>query len=192
MKKKLTGTVTHVMIGRDKYTPESSRIPRVQVTFEGFVGDQHAGLTRLSDVRVPHYPPGAVIRNTRQVSLLSIEEMADIATALQLPEVLPEWLGGNLAFKGIPHLTMLPPATRIFFPDDTVLVVDAENMPCVGPGKVIQGHYPNKPKLAQAFPKAALHKRGLVGWVERMGYINEGDEVAILLPAPVTYSYADN
>jgi len=34
-----------------------------------------------------------------------------------------------------------------------------------------------------------MHKRGLVGWVERPGYINEGDEVTILLPPPVTYSY---
>jgi hypothetical protein len=187
--KKLTGVVTHVMIGRDKHTLESCRISRVQVTFEGFVGDHHGGLTRLSDVRVPHYPRGTVIRNTRQVSMLSLEEMAGIAAALHLPEVLPQWLGGNLAFEGIPHLTMLPPATRIFFPDDTVLVVDAENMPCIGPGKVIQDHYPNKPKLAQAFPKAAMHKRGLVGWVERMGYINEGDIVWVQLPPAVTYGY---
>ncbi len=189
MKKKLTGTVIHVMIGRDKHTLESSRIPRVQVTFEGFVGDQHAGLTRLSDVRVPHYPSGTIIRNTRQVSMLSLEEMRDIATALHLPEVLPEWLGGNLAFQGIPLLSMLPPSTRIFFPDDAVLVVDAENMPCVGPGEVIQHHYPAIPKLTQAFPKAAMHKRGLVGWVERVGYINEGDIVWVQLPSPVTYSY---
>jgi hypothetical protein len=84
---------------------------------------------------------------------------------------------------------MLPPGTRIFFPEDTVLVVDAENMPCVGPGNVIQGYYPDKPKLTQAFPKAAMHKRGVVGWVERVGYINERDEITLLLPAPVTYSY---
>ena len=90
MKKKRTGIVTHVMVGHDKRTLESNRVPRVQVTFEGFVGDQHIGLTRRSDVRVPHYPRGTIIRNTRQVSMLSLEEMADIAAALQLPEVLPE------------------------------------------------------------------------------------------------------
>ena len=189
MKKKRTGIVTHVMVGHDKRTLESNRVPRVQVTFEGFVGDQHIGLTRRSDVRVPHYPRGTIIRNTRQVSMLSLEEMADIATALQLPEVLPEWLGGNLAFQGIPDLTMLPPSTRIFFPDDAVLVVDVENMPCTGPGEVLQLKYPGIPKLVQSFPKAAMHKRGLMGWVERPGYINEGDEVTILLPPPVTYSY---
>ena len=189
MKKKLMGTVTHVMVGNDKRTHETCRVPRVQVTFEGIVGDRHSGLTRRSDVRVPHYPRGTIIRNTRQVSMLSLEEMADIAAALQLPEVLPQWLGGNLAFQGIPDLTMLPPSTRIFFPDDAVIVVDVENMPCTGPGELIQLKYPDIPKLVQSFPKAAMHKRGLVGWVERPGYINEGDEVWLLLPTPVNYSY---
>jgi hypothetical protein len=47
MKKKLTGTVTHVMIGRGKHTLESSRIARVQVTFEGFVGGPPCGFNAL-------------------------------------------------------------------------------------------------------------------------------------------------
>ena len=189
MKKTLTGTVTSVLIGSDRRIIDTCSVPRVEVTFEGLVGDQHAGLTRRSDIRVPHYKRGTIIRNTRQVSMLSIEELADIAAALCLPRVLPEWLGGNLAFQGIPDLTMLPASTRIFFPDDAVIVVDAENMPCTGPGEAIQAQYPDVPKLVQKFPKAAMHKRGLVGWVEREGYINEGDEVTLLLPPPVTYSY---
>jgi hypothetical protein len=189
MNKKLTGIVTHVMIGCDEDTLETQKLSGVQVTFEGFVGDRHAGLTRLSDVRVPHYQRGTVIRNTRQVSMLSLEEMADIAAALQLPEVLPMWLGGNLAFRGIPNLTILPPSTRMFFPDDAVLVIDAENMPCTGPAQVIQQHYPDIPKLVQRFPKAAMHKRGLVGWVERTGYIKEGDTVRVILPPRIVYSY---
>ena len=189
MKKKLTGIVTHVMVGNDKRALETCRVPRVQVTFEGIVGDQHSGLTRRSDVRVPHYPRGTIIRNTRQVSMLSVEELAEVARALCIPEVLPEWVGANLAMQGIPDLTMLPPSTRIFFPGDAVLVVDAENMPCTGPGEAIQQHYPDVPKLLQSFPKAAMHKRGLVGWVERPGYINEGDSVYVLLPPRVVYSY---
>ena len=140
-------------------------------------------------MRVPHYPRRTVIRNTRQFSLLSIEELAEIAQAMQLPEVLPEWLGANVAMQGIPNLTMLPPSTRIFFPGDAVLVVDAENMPCTGPGEVIQRHYPDVPKLVQLFSKAALHKRGVVGWVEREGSIAEGDTFWLLLPPKVTYSY---
>jgi hypothetical protein len=189
MKTKLTGIVTGIYIGQDRHTIESSRVPSVKVTFEGFEGDQHAGLTRLSDVRVPHYPRRTVIRNTRQFSMLSIEELAEVARALQIATVLPEWVGANLAMQGIANLTMLPPSTRIFFPGDAVLVVDAENMPCTGPGAAIQLHYPDVPKLVQRFPKAAMHKRGVVGWVEREGYIVQGDTVWLLLPPKVTYSY---
>src|SRR5947209_15390160 len=115
MKTKLTGVVAGLYLGLHRNIIESSRVSGVQATFEGFEGDLHAGLTRLSDVRVPHYPRGSVIRNTRQFSMLSIEELAEIAQAMQIPEVLPEWVGVNLAMKGIANLTMLPPATRIFF-----------------------------------------------------------------------------
>lgn len=189
MKTRLTGMIVGLYIGQHRHTIESTRVAEVRATFEGFVGDLHAGLTRLSDVRVPHYPRRTVIRNTRQFSLLSVEELAEVADAMNLPEVRPEWLGGNLAMQGVPNLTMLPPSTRIFFPGDAVLVVDAENMPCTGPGEAIQSHYPDIPKLTQSFPKAAMHKRGVVGWVEREGVIAEGDEVWLLLPPKVTYSY---
>ncbi len=52
---------------------------------EGIEGDRHAGWTRKADARVPFYPRGTVIRNTRQVSLVSVEELAEMATALGLP-----------------------------------------------------------------------------------------------------------
>ena len=189
MTKYLTGTVTYLLIGQSRHTIESSKVARVRATFEGLEGDTHRGLTRRSDVRVPHYPRGTIIRNTRQVSILSEEELAEVAARLEIPRILPAWVGANLELRGIPNLTMLPPSTRIFFPDDAVLVVDAENMPCVGPGNAIQEHYPDVPKLAQRFPKAAMHKRGVVGWVEREGYINDGDSVRVLLPPRVVYSY---
>ena len=189
MHKKLTGTINGVYIGQRRHTLASSRVCGVQATFEGLEGDLHAGLTRLSDVRVPHYPRRTVIRNMRQFSMLSVEELAEVAGALGIPEVRPEWVGANLAMQGIPNMTMLPPSTRIFFPGDAVLVVDAENLPCIGPGEVIQQHYPDVPKLAQRFPRAAMHRRGVVGWVEREGYIAEGDTVWLLLPPRVTYNY---
>ena len=185
----LTGTVTHLLIGQSKQSIESSSIARVRATFEGLEGDSHKSLTRRSDVRVPHYPRGTIIRNTRQVSILSQEELAEVAAALKIPQILAAWVGANLELRGIPNLTLLPSSTRIFFPDDAVIVVDAENMPCIGPGHAIQEHYPDTPKLAQRFPKAAMHKRGVVGWIEREGYINDGDTVRLLLPPRVVYSY---
>ena len=89
MKTKLTGTVAGLYLGLHRHTIESSRVPGVQATFEGFEGDLHAGLTRLSDVRVPHYPRRTVIRNTRQFSMLSIEELAEVAKTLRIPRCCP-------------------------------------------------------------------------------------------------------
>lgn len=189
MAKYLTGTVTQLLIGSSQHTLQSSNVDRVRVTFEGLEGDVHTSLTRRSDVRVPHYPRGTIIRNTRQVSILSQEELAEVAAAMAIPEVIASWVGANLELRGIPNLTMLPPSTRIFFPDEAVIVVDAENMPCIGPGNAIQDHYPDIPKLAQRFPKAAMHRRGVVGWIEREGYINNGDTVRVMLPPRVVYSY---
>lgn len=189
MAKYLTGIVTRLLIGGSQHTLQSTSVARVRVTFEGLEGDVHTSLTRLSDVRVPHYSRGTLIRNTRQVSILSEEELAEVAKAMEIPRILAAWVGANLEMRGIPNLTMLPPSTRIFFPDDAVIVVDGENMPCIGPGNAIQEHYPDRPKLAQRFPKAAMHKRGVVGWVEREGYINDSDTVRVMLPPPVVYRY---
>jgi MOSC domain-containing protein YiiM len=189
MKKPLEGFVKSIFVGRDSEALEKMLVQTVKVTLEGFEGDKHAGLTRLSDVRVPHYPPGTIIRNTRQVSIVSMEELEQIAEALKVPTISAEWLGANLNLLGIPNLTQLPPSTRLFFPQDAVLVIDCENEPCTGPGRAIQEHYPDVPRLTSAFPKAAIHKRGLVAWVERAGMIVTGDTVGVDLPPQVTYSY---
>jgi len=61
--------------------------------------------------------------------------------------------------------------------------------PAPAPCEAIQQRYPDVPKLVQQFLKAAMHKRGVVGWVEREGYIAEGDTVWLLLPPMITYSY---
>ena len=98
--------------------------------------------------------------------------------------MLAAWLGANLHSR----LTELPPGTRLFFPEDATLVVEGENEPCIGPGKVIHAHHPEREKLASHFVKAAWKKRGLVGWVERPGIIRPSDTVKVMLPTPVTYS----
>ena len=162
--------------------------PQVRVTLEGFEGDKHSGLTYLSGVRTPHYPRGTVIRNTRQISIVSTDELDLIAAALGVPAVLPEWLGANLAIRGIPDLTQLPPSTRLFFPQDTVLVVDGENMPCVFLGTSSRRSIPPIRGLARQFPKVAIHRRGVVAWVERPGLVAEGDRVVARIPPQVIYS----
>ncbi len=160
----------------------------VRVTLEGFEGDRHAGMTREADSRTPFYPRGTPIRNSRQVSLVSLEELEQIAQNLGVPAIEPEWLGANLALRDVPDLSRLPPATRLFFPAEAVLVISEENHPCVFPGKAIQRRYPDVPGLVERFPKAAHHCRGLVAWVERPGVIRRGDTVRVAVPEQVIYS----
>jgi hypothetical protein len=188
MKTLQAGRVAGVFVGIDPASFVTTRQREAVVTFEGFVGDRHSGLTRRSDGRTPHYPRGTEIRNSRQVSLVSIEELAEVADAIAIPTILPEWMGANVVTTGIPRLTQLPPSTRLFFEGGAVLVVEGENPPCSGPGEVIQLHHPFATGLAARFVEAAQHRRGIVAWVERPGAIHEGDAISIQIPPQVLYS----
>jgi hypothetical protein len=188
MTPQLTGRTVRVLIGPEPKNLVTRDMPEVKVAFEGFVGDRHAGLMRPADVRTPWFPRGTPVRNTRQVSLVSTEELELIAAALGLPQVLAAWLGANLELAGVPRLTQLPPGTRLFFPEDATLVMEGENEPCRQAGRAIEAHHPGQTGLASRFVKAAHHRRGLVGWVERPGVIRPGDKVKVMLPPTVTYS----
>ena len=104
----LTGRTVRVLIGTEPTNLVTRDVSEVTVTWEGFAGDNHEGPTRPADVRVKWFPRDVPIRNTRQVSLVSTEELALIAGALELPQVLAAWLGANLELAGIPRLTELP------------------------------------------------------------------------------------
>ncbi len=152
----------------------------VDVSFSGFDGDSHTGLTRKSCVRVKRqYEVGTIIRNTRQVSIVSIEELQEIANAMGLASIEPEWLGANLCLSGIPDFTKIPPATRLLFSSGACLVIDVENEPCKYPAEIIEKHHPGAGKL---FVKSAVGIRGVTAWVERQGKIGKGDGVEVHVP----------
>ena len=157
-------------------------VERLHLTWAGIEGDRHFGLTMKAGVRQKHHPSGTELRNSRQLSILSQEELAQIAAALSIPRVAWEWLGGNLCFTGCEALTAIPPSTRLIFPSGACLVVDGENLPCRGPGKIVQEHFAEPPELATRFVKAAHHRRGLVVWVERPGAIERGNTVELVRP----------
>jgi MOSC domain-containing protein YiiM len=183
---KIVGRVVSTLVNPEREKTLES-VPRdyVEATFAGLQGDSHAGLTRESCVRVKHqYVAGTEIRNTRQVSILSAEDLAEVASRMGLQEVNPGWVGANLLISGIPSLTLLPPSARLIFSSGASLVVDMENGPCVFPARVIDQYHPDKGKT---FPKAALNRRGVTAWVEREGRISPNDEVALHLPPQRTY-----
>ena len=73
---RLEGRVDAVLINTDgERDLTTSPLDQVEVTYAGFKGDCHSGLTRSSCVRVKQqYAKGTEIRNTRQISILSSED----------------------------------------------------------------------------------------------------------------------
>lgn len=173
---KLNGIASSLYLGLQAGTHITTPQAQVQATFAGLAGDLHAGLTRKSDGRTPFYRRGTLIRNERQVTIVSAAELALAAAEMGVPEIRPEWIGANLQIDGIPHLTLLPPRTRLFFAGGAVMLVTGENNPCTIAGGAIEQQV-GIPGLAQLFPKAARHRRGITATVERPGLIRSGDTV---------------
>lgn len=166
---------------------EKQPVPEARFGFSGMEGDCHGGLTRASDSRMlKQYKRGTEVRNARQVSILSREELAEVAARMAIPAVRPEWIGANMLVSGIPDLTLLTPGSRLQFPSGAILVVDAENHPCRYPADVIARHHPDP---AMGFLKAAMHKRGVVGWVEAEGMIRTGDRITVWIPPQRLYAH---
>jgi MOSC domain-containing protein YiiM len=183
------GRVELLLANPDRDTGlEKQEVPEARFLFTGMEGDCHGGTTRKSDVRMlKQYKRNTEVRNSRQVSILSAEELADVAKVMGIPAVKPQWVGANMVLRGVPDLTLLPPSTRLQFSSGAMIVVDAENHPCRYPADIIAKHYPEQKK---GFVAAAMHKRGVVGWVEADGVIRVGDTVTIWIPPQRVYAHA--
>jgi MOSC domain-containing protein YiiM len=125
------------------------------------------------------YPLETTIRNTRQITILSREELNAVATAMALDTISPELLGANMVLDGIPDLTHLPPSSRLQAENGTTLVIDRINLPCNIPARAIEKACPGKGKL---FKSSAAGRRGVTAWVEREGTIEIGDELRLFVP----------
>ena len=164
-------------------------VDALELTFEGIAGDLHAGHTRRSGGREPWYPRGTEIRNERQLSLVAPDELAKVARAMGIVEVKPEWIGANLVIAGVPHLSMLPRGTMMFFKGGVTLKVDGQNVPCRIAGRSIAEHagMPDREAGSLLFPKVARRLRGLVAWVEKPGRIAVGEEISVRVPEQWIY-----
>lgn len=166
---------------------EKATTKRVMMRFEGPEGDCHAGMNRLSDSRTLQlYRRNTDIRNVRQVTILSVEELEATAGALGIPRIDPSWFGANLVVSGVPDFTLLLPSTRLQFPSGATLVVDMENLPCSQIAEAVALHHPD---VQFQVVKAATHRRGVTAWVEREGGINVGDAMTVWLPPNRPYPH---
>ncbi|WP_424933664.1 MOSC domain-containing protein [Amaricoccus macauensis] len=182
----LTGQVIYLGINPSREGGHVTQaVDRVVLTFEGIEGEAHSGLTRRSCARVTRqYDKGTEIRNTRQISILSREDLAHTANSLGIPELKPEWVGASIVFEGLPDLTLLPPSSRLIFDGGVSLTVDMENAPCTIISREIERHHPGKGKDYRA---AALHFRGVTAWVERPGEIGLGEVARLHVPPQRLY-----
>jgi len=187
----ITGKVEAVLLSPDRETGlEKARAGELVMTFAGIEGDCHSGLTRPSDGRMTNlYERDTPVANSRQVSILSHEELDEIASNMNIDTLPPEWVGANIITSGIPQLTQLPPSTRMVFSSGATIIVDLENGPCRYVGDVIDKHYPEKGKF---FVKFAMGKRGIVGRVEREGKIRPDDEIVLHIPIQRIYEPAND
>jgi MOSC domain-containing protein YiiM len=157
-------------------------LPRDELLLDwgGPVGDRHHGETMLSNTRQRHvFERGTEIRNHRQLSLVDSAELADIAAHMGIDGISPGLIADNICTDGIPELTSLPRMTRMVFSSGAVIMLGGENNPCTIAGAMVGRVHGTS---AEAFPKAAIHRRGVTGWVEHPGVIRIGDGITLHLP----------
>jgi hypothetical protein len=155
---------------------------QIEVDFTGIVGDHHAGPSREA-YSGDREPKGTVIRNDRQWSAVSVEELAQISERLDLAEPLQaSTLGANLCLEGIDDFSLLPRGSRLKFPSGAALMVEEYNPPCMYmSAQVALKHTTRsgKPLSRGQWQKPASGRRGIVGVVDVPGVIRLGDTVTV-------------
>lgn len=161
-------------------TLRSETLKEVHLGFAGIDGECHGGLTRPACVRTKaQYPQGTEIRNVRQLTILSQEELDLIAADMGLDSVDPAWLGASMVVEGIPDFSHVPPSSRLQAASGASLTVDMENRPCIYPGREIEK---DRKGFGPRFKPAAENRRGVTAWVEREGPVALGDSITVHVP----------
>ncbi|KHA51578.1 MOSC domain-containing protein [Sulfitobacter geojensis] len=167
-------------VPQDRPDIRSQAVQDAFASYAGFEGDYHAGLTRKSCVRVKsQHPEGTEIRNVRQFSIVSAEELAAIAAVIGLETLDPVLLGASIVVEGIDDFTHVPPNARLQAANGTTIVVDMQNGPCNLPAREIEK---NAPGHGKGFKAAAKDRRGVCAWVEREGQLKVGDTLRLHIP----------
>lgn len=168
----------------------SQPLEQAMLTWAGIAGEAHGGVTRPSCSRVKsQHPRDTEIRNVRQLSILSAEELAQVAAQIGVDQFQPEWVGASMIIEGIPDFTHVPPSSRLQAPSGATLVIDMENRPCVLPAPVIEA---DAPGAGKKFKPAAAGKRGVTAWVEREGPILLGDTLTLHIPDQPVWSHLED
>ncbi len=181
MPTQIYGTITWLgLVGDRDAQLASMSVQEITALFSGPVGEAHGGLTRPSDSRVlAQYKRGTPIRNTRQFSILSVEDLAAIAAKMGIDALDGALVGANMIVQGIPDFTHLPPSSRLQNEAGATLTIDMENRPCTLPHEPIEAEHAG---FGARFKAAAKGRRGVTAWVEREGVFRVGDRLRLHVP----------
>jgi MOSC domain-containing protein YiiM len=166
-------------------------VGELAVSLDGVAGDRHGGRTRPAGPREPWMPKGFPVRNDRQLSALSVEDLSAIAAGLALDAVRPELIGANIMIEGVEAFSRLAPGSHLAiggawggkgqFDGDVILKAEAYNRPCRGPGRKLAAAH-GRPELEFGFVTAAKSLRGLVLSISAAGTVRLGDAVVVIPP----------
>ena len=153
---------------------------KLDLTFDGVAGAFHAGLTRPACMRVKsQYAKGTWIKNERQLSIISQEELEKIAAIMGVEALNPGRLGATMVIKGIADFTHVPPSSRLTTPSGATVTIDMENLPCQIPAKSLMVDHGDS---AKKFKFAAKGLRGVTAWVAAEGRVAIGDVLTLHTP----------
>jgi hypothetical protein len=172
-------------------TMRSEPMSEAMARFGGFEGEAHSGITRPSCVRVTsQHPKGTTINNVRQLSVMSAEEIVQIASKMGLSDIDPTLLGVSMIIEGIADFTHVPPSSRLQCEaNGTTISIDMLNRPCVLPGREIEMEHEG---LGAKFKPAAVGMRGVTASVEREGLLRVGDIMRLHIPDQRAWSPLGN
>lgn len=164
----------------------STATSEMPLTFSGYEAEFHAGLTRPSCSRVKQqYPRYTQIKNARQLSVVSQEELNQIAQKMKLDSLEPRLVGASLVIEGIPDWTHVPPSSRLVAEDGPGLVIDMENRSCHLPAPFIEAVNPG---FGKVFKASAKGLRGVTASVEREGTLRIGMRMRLHIPDQPSWS----
>ncbi len=179
---KIRGVVVSVHVGNHEHLAKEAQAS-IEFALDGIVGDRHRGYTRKCWAGGDKHTEGTLRRNERQWSAVSVQELADVSTAMELRDTLTAAeTGVNLCLDGIGELSRLPKGSLLKFPSGAELIVEEYNPPCGCAGTELAKRHRTQTgaKLENtAYSKAAKLSRGLVGSIEVAGMVSAGDEVEV-------------
>ena len=152
----------------------------LDLSFAGIEGTHHAGLTRASCSRVrSQYEKGTPIKNERQLSIVSQEELDAIAAEMGIESIDPMRVGATMVVRGIPDFSHVPPSSRLQAESGATITIDMENRPCVFPSKSLEVVHPGK---GVGYKPASKSRRGVCAWVAAEGRVAVGDTLTLHIP----------